>query len=1142
MKSAFNILSRHQPIHRHAILEASAGTGKTFAIENLVVRLLIEEHPEHAPLLLEHILIVTFTRAATRDLQLRILENLKTIIITIKRFLSDSTIDEKSPDYLHALLEQGDVTARRALRRLEYALFTYDKAQIFTIHGFCWRMLNNYSLEGGISLASSYSDEDPLVMTTLLGVIRDFLRTELKPEMYSPVQLEIILKYATTKREISLLQEKLLVEVNRGLQFPSLPTFSELFIQFQSAMRHLQHSYNFNKDNIIADFLTLAPCYNGLCNRDKQIHSEILEQLNRFASLFDKTEWNESDFDALLKDGLIFIDLFDSSKLKKKAKPLDAGQLHYFSFREILKNVLEPIVHQGSHPASLFSRLASDCQRFVKRYQGEKELFGHHDLLVKMKEAMGNDSFVNQIRNTYQAAIIDEFQDTDPIQWEIFSSLFVEKEKWKGILYLVGDPKQSIYAFRQADIYTYLNAAQSLGNDVQWTLDTNFRSQPSLVEVLNALFSTASTLFPLPRANDGCGLSYRTVSAGNKTVKAFADGRACMQFWVVKEENEEEIFFSAISNELITLESTSSIHPSQCAILVADRYQGARLARYLKNLCIPVKNQRNSGIEKSPALEAMKTLLNGILHYRDSSAFQLALSGSVINLTHDELQEDDTSLVQLSYRLRSVWIEEGFGKFYHELMGSIWSKQGYSLLEQMLVKVDGGQFYSTWQDIADLLIDEEERKMLSPQGVIDFLDQFTMLARNEDPRMKTYQNMEEEGVSILTTHASKGLEFDIVFALGMVSRPKQHTNGIISVGSHLKVVQNQLDSQYQQFCEELDAEKMRQLYVAFTRAKYRLYLPVVIKTKGIAIGGASPMELLLARFGTPTDYQGWYERINQQDETSLNEFVELHQNKGHISLRHLESVEDNISRKMFQHDQIDWIAPEKFIVNAPPILIESFSSLSHPSEQEKKTMSAPHLFTADSKNVHTLPAGEDTGLLLHYILEKLPFHMIKEGILEVEAQIHSFIENTPFESWGEVLAEIIIKAVKTPCFGTNPPFCLADVDPKKMYREAEFLYKNGDDNSFLKGVVDLIFEYEDKYYIVDWKSNWLGPDDSYYSEEFIQEAMKANQYEMQASIYTEGLRRYLSIFEKRPFEEVFGGVYYVFLRGVGNLNLWKKSH
>lgn len=201
----------------------------------------------------------------------------------------------------------------------------------------------------------------------------------------------------------------------------------------------------------------------------------------------------------------------------------------------------------------------------------------------------------------------------------------------------------------------------------------------------------------------------------------------------------------------------------------------------------------------------------------------------------------------------------------------------------------------------------------------------------------------------------------------------------------------------------------------------------------------------------------------------------------------------------------------------------------------------PHDYNHPAKTVHTLPANADTGVLVHALLEKVNYPDFRNLPHESQALslIQPMIQKTEYSEWGDVLASLIWRALKVKLEPES--FCLADLEPDQLYREMPFLFAfdkelaiEGVESShgLIKGVIDLVFTHQGRYYIVDWKTNWLGDELESYREEKLHRAMSEHAYFLQAKIYQEALKRYLNVMERRPFEECFGGVYYLFLRGL----------
>jgi exodeoxyribonuclease V beta subunit len=1195
----FNVLDRSLSIHQHHLIEASAGTGKTFSIENLVTRFLVEHSDNDLfPVTIDKILIVTFTRAAASDLRLRIRSRIDQTLT----FLASP--DSDCPDYVLSWMEQGEEFIDQAKKKLEQALFHFDQAPIFTIHGFCSKMLRRYALESKMSL-DAVGGEESLPTTELLEVIHDFFRTSVTLDAYSPAQLDILLKGDPDQR-------KLLNLLRKNSPIVSLRPFSALLPLFQETMHRLKDLFSLTASALIDEFVQQAPSYRN--HKSGETKADTLKKIERFAALFDKDSWGTDDFDLLLSDGLTWVDALQPSLIKSKSPP----PLRYPELTAKLQEELYPIIHEARHFPTLLARLAHGCKQMLDRYQQEKERLNPDDLLTKMFDALADEMFSNNVRSLFHAAIIDEFQDTDPLQWQIFRRLFLNHpQEWPGYLYLVGDPKQSIYAFRQADIYTYLAAGDALGKDSTVTLNTNYRSQSSLVHALNTLFSNENTpdWIPLPRL--ATSLKYQPVNPSPSTpARQFDDSKEALHFFLADhkpEECEKNAFFPFIANEIIRLTQTYALPYSHFAVLIKDRYQGARLAAFLNKQNIPFVNQRSGSLADSAAIPALIDLLQAALHPRDISSVKTALGGCLISWSEKQVAQfnettGSAALLQF-YALRQHLLYSGFASFFQHFLQTEWHEDGKNAWERILSQEGGLDLYHDLQQIADVLTEEQQSLQLSPERLISLLDQFAVWEENDDKRSKRRQDSTKEGVQILTLHSSKGLEFGIVFALGLANRSSLKEDLIPAQYGQERVlipIDDESNEAYVRYCEEIDAEKMRQLYVAMTRAKNRLYIPVALHgKKNMHIGEASPMELFLARFRRGPigvgDRESLYARIREEDGSALTDFIEQQGKSVGISYSigaenspqspqkalqtetfslNLETaVQDDKVMQDFElesllmegdHSQKVKALPirsdygSKDCVNlssstavsrlkAPPsvsVITLSFTTASFTalaSQQQKqpnRDTPPPHDFQSTDKTQHTLPAGSETGILLHQILEKIPFHAFKE-LTSAEKSVEwitPFVKGSPLEGWKEAIGTIILNTLKAPLV---PGFCLADLQPSQMYREMPFLFPCEESfeleeletsPGFLKGVIDLIFIWNGKYYIVDWKSNWLGEDFNSYGQEKLEQAMHHHQYFLQANIYSEAWRRYLQLVDPRPFEECFGGVIYLFLRGVTSLN------
>lgn len=1116
---SFQVLDRHLRIHQNYLLEASAGTGKTFSIQNIVVRLLLESDP----LRIEEILIVTFTRAATRELKQRIRNHIEQSLSDLTSAIQGKPLRETIPDYLMACIEEGMESMESSKRRLQQALFTFDRASIFTIHGFCSRMLREYSLESNIGLQSVHH-ETSYPTHEIHKIIRDFFRTELFSKKYSPGQLSIILQHDSD-------QSQLLRELKRGYEFENYPAFPELFAHFKDSLKKLKLAQNLSSAYMLADFQSQAAFFRKN-PKTKENKEEILERVKRFVTLFDHSDWTVSDFDNALENGSAWIESLEPELQKKP----HSTPLHYPNLTNDLKNTLEPIIHLGSHFPILLARLTQDCLNLLKQHQKNTEKLFPDDFLKRMIEAINNPDFLLKVRSRYRAALIDEFQDTDPIQWNIFQHLFLPLDKsWKGYLYLVGDPKQSIYSFRQADIYTYLTAANAMGSDCCYSLDTNYRSHPFLIDALNTLFQSVSDLIPLPKKKT-C-LPYHPVKpASDSNQSPLPDSMGALHFFVGNANDctkstlyqlEEEVFFPFICKEIIQL-SEYGLPLDSFTVLVRDRYQALRLTKYFDQKKLPSLSQRGFSLAESPLLNPFIAILQVVLNPQDLSSLKSALGSILIGASPSFIRNSCSFEQQISrlMALNKTWNEQGFAIFIDQLLNSCLGESEETILEHLLHLENGNELCIDLHQIIDHLLEAYNHQWIPPEQIIRFLDDHFIWQSTDDEKTRTHRDPSQKGINIITLHYSKGLEFEVVFALGLIN-PVNRREIFIPIEQDSKTLlsANPPHESTLAYLHEIDAEKMRQLYVAMTRAKSRLYVPIALHLSEECLPGeASPVDLFL---------KGW-----KSSSTHPDFFVFLDQiGKSHHMTYSLEkpySSDIQPFAMSSQESEHHPIPPPQFKLSLFPETLHSFTRITSSSPSG---LCPPNNFENPEKTIYTLPAGRETGILIHQILEKISFNTVKNFTAPeyLIPYLHPFVQQTRFESWVSVIAELVYYAIKNPLFHR--------FEEAQCYRELPFFFPfQSKQTHFLrdttlseghiKGVIDLIFIHDGLYYVLDWKTSWLGPSKEDYSKEKLVHTMRNENYHLQASFYAEALKRYLSLVDQRPFEECFGGIVYCFLRGI----------
>ncbi len=939
----FDVLDPATPLLGHHLLEASAGTGKTFAIEHITARL-IEEHNFE----LDEILVVTFTRAATRELKARI----------------QNTLKSKPPSL-----------------NIQKALALIDQAQIFTIHGFCHRMLTEFAFEAGLGF-TLLSEEESDYRSLLKEHITDFFRTSLPPEEYSTSQL-----FALRQDKETLIQ-KILSLVEKEGEFPTYDSFSASHQKYNKLRQTAQFPVQ-----LLDEFSKIKDKYGVL-------KTPFKEQV----TLLEKPSLTIEEFETLTAQPPILSLLTIENQYKKSKE--DASPLFDFA------GSLSPVLENAASPLCTLVRIARTARISAQKALREKEILAPNDILKKMNECLSLPSFREKVRSRYKAAIIDEFQDTDPVQWNIFKTLFIDDPI--PALYLVGDPKQSIYSFRSADIYTYLSAEKAVSQKAH--LDTNYRSDPKLIQSLNALFYSNPHFLSLPDAP----MPFHPVKHADISDRPFPDDKHPVHFFIYETEKkrerswpsveiEQSTFFPFIASEILNL-IKHDFQYSDFAVLVKDRFQAARLKAYLESHDIPTQSKSTESLTLAPIFPLVRSLLEAVINPSEIPVKRF-LSHTC---NHHELVDEDLLAKTIAAFAKPQSLQEALRDLYTP------------------TDLDS---HSDYLKLCELLLDYQTQTKASFPKVLEFLLSLKEVDRSSlsDPN----------SVTIMTIHMSKGLEFNVVFALGLVNRYTGREDFV----RHQKnwLLFNPEHAECQAALQNQEAEKLRQLYVALTRAKHRVYIPLLRDTKHtpIPLGQASPLELFNP---TPTDATYLEPQILPFKETRKPTLTSPANPTNPYPLRYL----------------------------------HSYSSLAHTTPQ-------PPVNTPTE-----LPKGAETGLIIHSLLETI----LRNPSLDIPILLKQQLPpHFPYEP----TLDLIKSALNTPLAPHS--FTLSQV--KHLYPETEFLYPNPP--NLIKGFIDLIFLHNDQYFLLDWKTNLLPS----YDPEALHLAMIHHDYYLQARLYHTALSRYL---------------------------------
>jgi len=1011
--AGFDIFAPDLALLENHFIEASAGTGKTYAIETLILRLIVQEG-----IGVDQILVVTFTKLATRELVARIRARIQATLELLKG-------TEPLPLFLENACSTGNRRAQ-VTRQLKSALALMENAKIVTIHSFCLHILQHFL---------PHAPEEQVSSASVLAThIKDYLRTEL--DGICPEQLQLLLKDYRNDFEALVAQLGHLACKRTPILCGSGFATTEQTIK--EILRQLKESFGLSPEKLLEDLSNHCTNYKGWLNRQKALLPAKQKELERFVQIVMTQEGSFFD--------LAILSLVAENQIKKP-KELD---LHYPGLLERMQQELFALLGQLSDPLHIFAQVAEGARNHLARVVEKDELFFYDDLLIKAAKLIEDPKVVQEIQGQFQAVFIDEFQDTDPVQWKIFSSLFSD-QSYKGPLYVVGDPKQSIYRFRHADLYTYMEAKKTFQHCV--CLDRNYRSAPLLVEALNAFLTPCEDFLHLP-AKDlflPCPSVHYDPSKENKSAE--------FGLWSVA---DEEQLFAQVINQAIFLHKEQGIEFSQMAVLVKDRYQMARF----KELCeIAIVSPNEAPVTESASYELLYELIDALLHPWERAKVKKALFSPIFRSADADLESLLDKWQQSFYRWAELLEKEGILSLFYALMQT----RGAALLAYS----DGE---SLFLDMQALVVALNEKKCAA-----HFLcDALEKVKKEQSVQRSPCEN--ESALKVMTIHMSKGLEFDTVFAVGTLL-PTNKTRALIYAPEKNAYILPDKKSDLHQ--QEVDAEKMRLLYVALTRAQNRLYLPFLAEKKK---NTSSAVDYFFTkRFKDET--------IEQFAEKVAGVNLSCFENERITA----QTYSDVSTKKLaFSSAKLPTFQPQSIL---------SFSSMASYKPQE---------FT-DAEP--TFPAGKEVGTLLHKIFEKIDF----SKSYNLAQTIYPMIKESVLAPYQEAIVDLVAQTLHIPLKSRYATFCLADLDPSSMQKEVEFLYS--EKNEAITGAIDLVVHHAGKYYILDWKSNFLPS----YEPDDLEEVMQQHQYHLQAKLYKEALVRWLRLYDPDP---QFGGYFYLFLRGI----------
>lgn len=575
-------------------------------------------------------------------------------------------------------------------------------------------------------------------------------------------------------------------------------------------------------------------------------------------------------------------------------------------------------------------------------------------------------------------------------------------------------------------------------------------------------------------------------------------------------EVEKQLFFPRIAEQIQLLAASGTPFSDQ-AILVKDRYQAQRVAEFLQEHNIASLLQRSELLTNTEAFLDVEIILQATLDRAEG--FVQALSTRLFGWDSERLfavkkqMESDpwkvASVAVPFHRFLQVLHESGVGAWYRAVLDETGAVEG--LLQQK----GGEEYLDAFTQVVEALVRYQTTTGARGHALLCGFEQIQQWVQNEEPEGFLRPLMDSSAVSILTLHASKGLEFPVVFALGVINRTSmQHP--LLRSADRLVVASDK--EKTRPFFQEIDAEKLRQLYVALTRAKKKLYIPVLFALdakKPPLSGQASAMELLLSQIA------------EGKQKESFQQWLSSYPFFGVVDpISDLPDTPKQVqSQELFVPKEVHWQKEGRKIL--------SFSGLARSSSlhrEEKLSVSVTNPLQVEESpcsflSKEQLPAGTQTGKALHAIFEKIPWGKQALPWLDTDEGKACLGKLWPYK---EVIASVVDRVFSAPLHPFS--WCLQDVLPEDVAREMEFVYQEG--KNYVKGFVDTIFLYQDRYWIVDWKSNVLDPDLP--CKTAVQQKMEEHQYFLQAAIYQKAMNKHLA--QHDPLQRKIGGAFYIFIR------------
>ncbi|MBN2433359.1 MAG: exodeoxyribonuclease V subunit beta [Acidobacteria bacterium] len=1132
------------------LIQASAGTGKTYAIALLFLRQLLEVGRP-----VEKILAVTFTRAATAELKGRI----RDFIRGAERCLQDG--DGMNDDIDRVVKRAREMASTTVIRRrLELARLQFDEVPIFTIHGFCQRILRDHAFESRTLFHLELApDQEQMVSEA----VEDFYRERFYT--LPPLVLEYLASSRMGVDDLRVKARAYLVQPDATLQMAAgrtdIPEIEAAAQAAEQAFRRLRALWPGFRDN---DWPAILD--GGTLNKGRYRAGQF-RKLDEFFGRPDFGPDVPSELAAYTTSGV-------RERLRKNAT---APHHAFFGAVEEFLQQLAPLRGRlADLKDNLLHELFVTVRQRLARKKRRLNIRTFDDLLHDLYDVLKSDDVYRRrlqrrLRDDFEAVLIDEFQDTDPVQYAIFEWLFGQETP---LLFFIGDPKQAIYSFRGADVFAYLQAATSVQDERRYTMTVSYRAEPCLVAAVNRLFQGPAKPFVFDEISAGAvspspdseRMILREGSVRHAPLVLVVPGRSDDDDGNggLAQSDARKLFARGLVAEIRRLLTPAAaarigerpLGPADVAVLVRTHAEAQLVKGMLQQADIPAVLSRSHNVFRSAEAGDILTLAHAAADPTDEGLLRAALLTVIFGRSAaetDALAEDENqweAWLDRFQRYHREWARHGFLPMFRRLAAE------NDLAVRLLGQPDGERRITNLFHLAELLQSEASACRLN---ITDTLGYLSVRVQDEAGGSEEYElrlERDDEAVQIITIHQSKGMEYAVVFCPFLWSRSSPQAGDVIryhDTGWQPVIHIRPDETAVERFRREELSENVRLMYVAVTRARSRCY---IYWGKIKQTEWSAPAFLL---HGIAGDAEVWKKKSAAAVTADLAALADG---------RTIRLTELPVAMER----------PEPLPAGPIPLLrpaetftrealggwrVDSFSTLvSREIRPVVPDMPDRDQFAADiwpmdepgppPAGVFAFPRGVRAGTALHEIMEHIDFTQPDIPPVVAEYLTKHRLRHSGTQDWVPVVTTMVRNVLDVELPTDDGPLRLRDVPRRDRLPEMEFVFTlagpgsdalsavQGEDPrhwqpgpGYIRGFIDLVFQWQDRYYIVDWKSNHLGNDVSDYEPEALRRAMEFHNYPLQYRIYVEALRRHLRF--RRPefdYDRHFGGVYYLFMRGV----------